>query len=186
MPYDSNYEKIESSLVNPIPTPYWGSQSGSAFTVRATTTIQAPVQLVLHTLLDTNTWPKWNKFVPKADLSNSDGKLRPGIPFTEHVDMKGRGKPSRTMDLTMTTLEELRDERRGFKVVWVGKSYPDWALRSERVHDVYETDGHAVYDVYETFSGPLAYVVKIFAGKALVERFGQWNMELKEYVERNV
>lgn len=99
--------------------------------------------------------------------------------------MSGRGKPSIKMNLLMTTLAILKDGQKGSRVVWLGKGYPDWALRSERVHDIYEgeEEGAIVYDVYETFSGPLSYLVKWFVGKALVARFGQWNGELKGYVE---
>lgn len=102
------------------------------------------------------------------------------------------------MQLQMTTLDPLPANgeadkgKSGFRVVWLGKGYPDWALRSERVHEIYcvrggqegGEDGEAtVYDVFETFSGPLAAAVRLFVGKKLVERFGQWNGELKGYVE---
>ena len=86
----------------------------------------------------------------------------------------------------MTTLDESHDAaRRGFKVVWLGKGYPDWALRSERVHEIYEEEGGrgTYYNVYETFSGPLAWAVKFFVGGTLVKRFRQWNGELKAFVE---
>lgn len=188
---------VKSELIPPIPTPYWGSQSGASFTVRATTTINARPQPVLDALLDTSTWPAWNNFVPRASLSNpskdsSDdaSRLHPGTVFTEHVDMAGRGRSTIVkMKLLMTTLDEMNEsERRGVKVVWLGKGYPDWALRSERVHEIYEEDdggGGTVYDVYETFSGPLAWAVRFFVGGTLVKRFGQWNGELKAFVEGN-
>ena len=86
----------------------------------------------------------------------------------------------------MTVLDELHEPaRRGFKVVWLGKGYPDWALRSERVHEIYEDEGEGgtIYNVYETFSGPLAWAVKFFVAGTLVKRFGQWNSELKAFVE---
>lgn len=40
-----------------------------------------------------------------------------------------------------------------------------------------------MYDVFETFSGPVAWAVRVFVGAALVKRFGQWNGELKAFVE---
>ena len=89
----------------------------------------------------------------------------------------------------MTALDEMDGpSRRGFKVVWLGKGYPAWALRTERVHEIYEEveGGGTVYDVYETFSGPLAWAVKFFVGATLVERFGQWNGELRTFVERKL
>lgn len=160
-PKDSS--NLTAELIPPLPTPHWGSQSGPSFTVRATNTINAPSQPVLDALLDTSTWPEWNNFVPRATIStpSSDShRLHPGTVFTEHVDMAGRGRStSVNVKLQMTTLDELNESsRRGFKVVWLGKNYPTWALRSERVHEIYEAvdGGGTVYDVYETFSGPLA------------------------------
>lgn len=104
--------------------------------------------------------------------------------------MAGRGRSTVVkMKLLMTALDEVDGPggRKGFRVVWLGKGYPDWALRSERVHEIYEEGGGGggttVYDVYETFSGPLAWAVKFFVGGALVKRFGQWNGELGRFVE---
>ncbi|KAL9135020.1 MAG: hypothetical protein Q9175_003791 [Cornicularia normoerica] len=192
-PSFGNENSVKTELIPPIPTPHWGSQSGASFTVRATTTINARPQPVLDALLSTSTWPQWNQFVPRASLSNpskhSDdpSRLYPGTLFTEHVDMAGRGRSTIVkMKLLMTTLDEIDGpDKKGFKVVWLGKGYPDWALRSERVHEIYEEEGGrgTIYDVYETFSGPLAWAVKFFVGSTLVRRFGQWNRELGAFVE---
>ena len=183
-------DDIKAELIPPIPTPHWGSQSGSSFTVRATTTINTLPQPVLDALLDTSTWPQWNNFVPRCSITTAtkdSNRLHPGTLFTEHVDMAGRGRSTIVkMKLLMSSLDELHEPtRRGFKVVWLGKGYPDWALRTERVHEIYEetVGGGTVYDVYETFSGPLAWFVKFFVGATLVKRFGQWNGELKAFVE---
>ena len=185
-----NGDKLKAELISPIPTPHWGSQSGASFTVRATTTISTRPQSVLDALLDTTTWPKWNNFVPRASIPNpskDSHRLHPGTIFTEHVDMAGRGNSTLVkMRLLMTSLNELDEPaRQGFKVVWLGKGYPDWALRSERVHEIYEETegGGTIYDVYETFSGPLAFFVRFFVGKTLVRRFGQWNEELRTFME---
>lgn len=186
-------DNTKADLVDPIPTPHWGSQSGVAFTITATATIKAQPQLILDTLLNTSTWPQWNRFVPRASLSDAPrepeeaSRLRPGVLFTEHVDMAGRGRSTIVkMKLLMTNNDEINEpERHGYRIVWLGQNYPTWALRSERVHEIYQadTDGDATYYVYETFSGPLAWAVKLFVGKTLVERFAQWNAELKGFVE---
>ncbi|KAI4250687.1 MAG: hypothetical protein LQ352_005305 [Teloschistes flavicans] len=187
-----------ASLIRPpLATPHWGEQGGPAFTVRAVAQIHASSAAIQHSLLNASAYPEWNNFVPrvtfpKVPTSNSpqpDGSLGEGILFTEHVDMFGKGKPSGLvrMRLLMTTLEETeRENGTGYKVVWLGKGYPDWALRSERVHAIYPS-GHGVctYDVWETFSGPLALLVRLFLGGTLVKRFEQWNQELKEHVERD-
>ncbi|KAL8667127.1 MAG: hypothetical protein Q9168_007346 [Polycauliona sp. 1 TL-2023] len=176
-------------LRSPLPTPYWGSQTGSAFTVRAVTTVKATPTAVLDSLVDTTKYPAWNNFVPKVDLpSSSHGRLAANVLFTEHVDMFGQGKPSGLVKMTllMTTLQE-KDEHNGsksFEVVWLGKAYPSWALRSERVHKIScDEEGVTTYDVWETFSGPLAVLVRLFVGGTLVKRFKQWNEELRDYTE---
>ncbi len=102
--------------------------------------------------------------------------------------MFGHGKPSGIvrMTLLMTTLEDIKEDGKvGFRVVWLGKGYPSWALRTERVHEIYQRQGEegTVYDVFETFSGPVAWAVRVFVGGALVRRFGQWNGELRGFVE---
>lgn len=101
--------------------------------------------------------------------------------------MFGNGRSSGLVKrkLLMTTLKSNSEVgREQYTVVWLGKGYPDWTLRSERVHEVsQDDDGTVVYHVYETFSGPLPRLVKIFVGKALVKRFGQWNDELRAFVE---
>lgn len=193
MAASSDTNDLKADLIAPLPTPHWGAQSGAAFTVRAIVTVKAQPPPILDALLNTSTWPQWNNFVPRASLSNPPDKasgsaqLRPGTIITEHVDMAGRGRSTIVkMRLLMTTLDDLKEPgRHGFKVVWLGKGYPDWALRSERVHEIYQGDaeGETVYEVYETFSGPLAWLVKIFVGKTLVKRFGQWNGELQGFVE---
>lgn len=183
-------------LRSPLPTPHWGSQAGSAFTVRAVTTVNATPSAVLDALLDTTKYPAWNRFVPKVDFlesstptaSSPKGRLGPDVMFTEHVDMFGQGKPSGLvkMKLLMTTLKETdeRDGSKSYEAVWLGKAYPDWALRSERVHAI-SCDKHGIttYEVWETFSGPLALFVRIFVGTTLVKRFKQWNEELRDYTE---
>ena len=188
-----NDNKVHAEMIPPIPTLHWGVQSGASFTVRAVTTISTRPQPVLDTLLDTSTWPQWNNFVPRASLfdtaqdSKELNRLKPGTLFKEHVDMAGRGRSTIVkMKLLMTILDEMNEpNKKGFRVVWLGKGYPDWALRSERVHEIYEETetGRTIYNVYETFSGPLAWAVKFFVGATLVDRFGQWNEELKAFAE---
>ncbi|KAL8838447.1 MAG: hypothetical protein Q9170_002122 [Blastenia crenularia] len=189
---DSKINTVEASLLrSPFATPHWGAQSGSAFTVRAVTSIKSPPSVVLRNLVDISNYPRWNKFVPRVSLSGtpntSDRTLQAGVVFTEHVDMYGHGKPSGLvkMKLLMTTLEEIEDSgRKNYKVVWLGKGYPDWALRSERVHVIScNNESSTTYDVWETFSGPLALLVRLFVGQTLVKRFAQWNHELKLYSE---
>ncbi len=190
---DNKSNQVKAELLrSPLPTPHWGQQGGAAFTVRAITTTKVTPSTVLRTLVDTKKYPVWNRFVPRVTFpdpsANPKGHLQEGVLFTEHVDMYGNGKPSGLvkMKLLMTVLEETENGSGGkdYKVVWLGKAYPDWALRSERVHHIScNSDGTTTYDVFETFSGPLAFLVRVFVGGALVKRFKQWNEELGRYAE---
>ncbi|KAI4114348.1 MAG: hypothetical protein LQ338_008020 [Usnochroma carphineum] len=195
---DSSSDSAEAHLLrSPTATPHWGAQGGPAFTVRAITTINAASSTVLDVLLETSNYHIWNRFVPRvtfsdtstARVSPAESRLQEGMLFTEHVDMYGRGKPSGLvkMKLLMTTLEEVESKNgKKYTVVWLGKAYPDWALRSERVHAISPNDdGSTTYDVWETFSGPLALLVRLFVGTTLVKRFKQWNQELKQYAEES-
>ena len=183
-------------LLEPLPTPRWGSQTGfGAFSVRAFARIHAAPDAILDCLLETSSYPVWNRFVPgvtfprasTSDPSSANRRLGVGCQFVEHVDMYGNGRSSGliNMKLLVTTMEELGYENgRSYKVVWLGQGYPDWALRSERVHKISQVeDGISIYEVWETFSGPLAFLVRLFVGKTLVKRFRQWNQELKIHVQ---
>ena len=86
----------------------------------------------------------------------------------------------------MAELEGLQQDGKTYRVVWLGKRCPSWALRPERMHEIPRgEDGSVVYDVLDTFSGPLARLVRLSVGKALGKRLGQWNEEQRVFVERS-
>ena len=128
---------LEASILPPLETPYCGDQSTSffkAFTVRASNTIRAPARDVVSALLDTASWPQWNHFVPSADTDTGSSRLQPGTVFTEHVDMSGKGSASRVQRMWMKSedkivpTQENMDHGSGYRIVWVGKQFPDWLL----------------------------------------------------------
>ena len=95
-----------------------------AFTVRAF--------LVLSTLLDTTTWPKWNNSAPRASLglpSIKNGQSCPDVLFTKHVDMRRRGRNTdvkmRLLMITLEDMEEVEEVKEGSRVVWLGIQYLD-------------------------------------------------------------
>ena len=97
--------------------------------------------------------------MPRASLrssSDNNDQLCPGVLFTELVDMRGRGSNRIVkMRLIITTLEDMKEDeevKESSRIVWLRKEYPDWALRSGRVHEIFEKDGVTLYDVYETLS----------------------------------
>lgn len=179
-------ERTECKLLRAaLPTPHWGVQGGSAFTIRAVTTdIHASAPQVAETLLNISAYPCWNHFVPR--ISEASNRLQPGDKFTEHVDMFGNGRPSGIIRMKLSmTMQETTHETNGIMIVWLGR-LPSWLLRSERVHEIVQGQDHGAsttYTCYETFSGPLAGATRLFVGRALVSRFAQWNAECVAWTE---
>ncbi|PVH83216.1 hypothetical protein DL98DRAFT_529725 [Cadophora sp. DSE1049] len=165
----------QSSVVSPIPTPSY--PTGGLWTILTTTEINAPLSAVLEPSLDVSSWPKWNAFVPKADILSSpdapsvsstytpsedtDTKLSAGTKATFHNMMKkGTGpadgtSPSPSDHLVASIAPFSRDGRKGFSIVWTTINMPggEWMLRAERVQEFVERteeDGRVVTE-YRTW-----------------------------------
>ena len=109
--------------------------------------------------------------------------------FEVHMDPTSETKPRiQRTDLVVTVLEEFagRDGRKGLRVCWKTRGDP-WYLRAERTQELVERapadGGGCDYTCYETFYGPLAPVVKLFAGADLVRGFGMWMEDLRKASE---
>ncbi|KAL3420356.1 hypothetical protein PVAG01_08855 [Phlyctema vagabunda] len=191
-----------SEMTAPLPRPT--VRSLGVFALRATIDIAAPPSAVLKATLAHHSYGMWNSFVPSitiksqppppADPSKTLGRpddLQLGSQFVMTVYMDGSGLKSAaelgsatSNPETITVLEELGDGRNGYRVAWKTSMFPDFLLNAERVQEMAEnSDGGTTYTTWETFGGPLAYAVKLWSGRALVDRFGDWGRDLKRYVE---
>ena len=97
-------------------------------------------------------------------------------------------KKSRDQGIVVTilkTLDELEDGKVGYRIAWQSTGFSSWLLHSERVMDFVELDGGAgtEYTCWETFGGLLGSVVRATVGGQLVERFGDYARDVKEFVE---
>jgi hypothetical protein len=201
---------VTSSLVPPIPTPTYGA--GGSFAVHALTQISAPPSTVLSLIRDTNSWKEWNTFCPSITLSPSppptpstdpaiptgkDGWLELGTVGTIDVFMSGDGlvegrKRSRTQGMIVTVLEPVvpssSSSKAGYRLAWKGTGYSHWQLHSERVMEFLEIsleNGElgTEFRCWETFGGVLGPVVKATVGGTLVERFGDYQRDVKTFLE---
>lgn len=201
---------VTSSLVPAIPTPTYGS-SGS-FAVHALTHISVPPSTVLSLIRDTGSWRKWNTFCPSVSLSptspppkestdpniptGNEGWLELGTIGTIDVFMSGDGlvegkKRSRTQGMIVTVLEPIASSeggKKGYRLAWKGTGFSHWQLHSERVMEFVEMElesGEAgtEFSCWETFGGVLGPVVKATVGGTLVERFGDYQRDVKAYLE---
>jgi hypothetical protein len=202
---------VTSSIVPPIPTPTYGP--GGFFAVLARTHISAPPSTVLSLIRDTPSWSKWNSFCPSIALSpkstppsestdpniptGKEGWLELGTSGSIDVFMSGDGlvegtKRSRTQGMLVTVLEAITptsdSSKKGYRLAWKGVGYSHWQLHSERVLEFIEIELESgekgtEFSCWETFGGVLGPVVKATVGGTLVERFGDYQRDVKGYLE---
>ncbi|KAE9371177.1 hypothetical protein N431DRAFT_376615 [Stipitochalara longipes BDJ] len=198
---------VTSSIVPPIPVPTYGS--GGSFAVLARTHISATPSACLSVIRDTPNWKKWNTFCPSMTLSpksppppassdpaiptGNEGWLELGITGAIDVFMNGDGlipgrKRSRTQGMIVTVLEPItKDEKKGYRLAWKGTGFSHWQLHSERVMEFLSItlengEEGTEFSCWETFGGILASVVKASYGSTLVERFGDYQRDVKAFL----
>jgi hypothetical protein len=198
---DTHQPTDNSFITNPIPTPTHGSSG--VFTIKSSINISAPPSTVLAAIISPETWPTWNTFIPHAmidsrpDASSVESpqlskpnQLSVGSVMVMATNVNGEPSPSipklRKTTVEVTRLEELTDGRKGYLVAWKMQSMANFALHTERVHEILETpDGRTDYVNWETFGGPIAWMVKWTVGEKLRLRFADWGRDLKKYCEED-
>ncbi|KFY51740.1 hypothetical protein V497_08887 [Pseudogymnoascus sp. VKM F-4516 (FW-969)] len=195
--------KTSVLLRTPLPTPLFPDASTLSFTVRARVPIAAPSTTVLRALLDADSWPRWNTFIPAAEirsrgtpvpsLAGSADLLGPGAKFAMCVNMSGKSEADRGpveklrksnefLSLVEELVPEREDGRKGWRVVWNADGH--FMLRADRVQEIVETEGGGCeYVTWESFGGWLAPVVRLAVGASLVDRFADQGRDLKAWCE---
>jgi hypothetical protein len=202
----SSATPVTASLLPPIVVPTHGA--GGSFSVIAKTRISSPPKVVFDLIRDTTRYEKWNSFTPRWHLSDKspkpsegvgeggietdkEGWLEVGSVANIEVFMAGDGlvegsKKSREQGIVVTILESILDEgKSGYRLAWKSTGWSHWQMHSERVMEFVETeDGGTAYACWETFGGILGATVKLAVGGTLVDRFGDYARDVKEYLER--
>ena len=153
--------------------------------MKASTIIDAPIKTVYDALLDFDSYPTWNSYVPSVIFKG----LRPpnpeiGMRFTFVAHQK-RGDSGIHSAEQLTLLEPGTTTCR---VAWKSAAVPSSILSAERMHEMVESideSGKAVtsYTTWETFGGLVGWIVKLSQGQLLVDRFADWTNDLKAHVE---
>ncbi|PYH89851.1 hypothetical protein BO71DRAFT_402715 [Aspergillus ellipticus CBS 707.79] len=195
-----------------IPPPNY-SVSDAVLYIEKVIRIDAPIQDVWDVLIDTSTWPSWNKFIPRVTIrqqpesdvptaSETSPILEPGTRMTFHVNMNAttpQSQPSTDALLTVAERDPPNSNKKLGRVVWVNDApaqgrVMSWLLTAERVHELSEVEVHdeegqvklmTEVRTWEAQVGVLAYVVRWMLGARLAEFFDLWLRGLKEYVEKN-
>jgi hypothetical protein len=199
-------------MVAPLPVPNYPADKMS-FAVLARISIAAPAEPVVAAILYPQDWPKWNSFIPHADITDRTGEV-PLSGFDAVTFANGALKQGSTMimrvNMSGTPLEELppvaslretpehltlveaidpakESGRRGYRIVWKLNDPKTWLMRAERVQEVVDLgDGTCEYVTWETFGGYAAWAAKWAIGGKLTERFGDWGRDLKGWVEGRI
>ncbi|KAK7728488.1 hypothetical protein SLS57_002376 [Botryosphaeria dothidea] len=178
----------------------------SVFNPTASATISAPPEKVFALLIDRTTWPRWNTFIPRANLvpdpsssppsdsANDDGKLQLGqtLKFTVQARVFGslRNVPGGSTEQVniLSTPDHVTGERGVWRLGWTqaDKMMPRWLMKTHRVNEVVAEDGGGcTYRTYMTFEGPMAYVVKWLTGWMIQDGLIMWADDLKEEAEKD-
>lgn len=201
---------MTAEITDPIPVPTHGP--GGTFSVIARITIPVAPIKVLNLIRDTTTWPVWNTFCPVGVISPKsvrdpsastdpdlpsgiEGWLDVGTIAQIDVYMSGDGlvegtKRDRTQGILVTYLEKIqKDGKHGYRIAWKSTGWAHWNLHSERVMEFteYEMEGGKIgteYVCWETFGGILASATKLTVGKTLVDRFGDYSKDVRDYFLR--
>lgn len=194
--------KTSVLLRTPLPTPVFPDSSTLSFTVHGRIHIAAPPTTVLRALLDTASWPRWNTFIPAAEihsrgtpvtsLAGSADLLGIGAKFTMCVNMSGKSEAERGpveklrksnefLSLVEELVPEREEGRKGWRMAWNADGH--FMLRGDRVQEIVETEGGCEYVTWESFGGLMAPVVRLAVGAGLVDRFADQGRDLKAWCE---
>ncbi|KAI9147024.1 hypothetical protein HJFPF1_13055 [Paramyrothecium foliicola] len=190
----------QCTFVKPLPQPTLGNK-GSASIVNSTH-IAAPPLKCLEIVLDTNAYPKWNRFARRvvierqstatsadlpaslSHLASGKDQLLPGAEFIFECHMDIESDASRNVDLMVTLLQDIIHEGRpGFRVSW--KTHKNnWLVNAERTQDfILASDGGTEYYNKETFYGLIGHAFQWLIGSNLKKSVDSWKDTLKKEAE---
>lgn len=133
-----------------------------------TTTIDAPADLVWHTVKDVEKWPEWTPTtMSEVHLDGDD--LRTGAT----AGVRQPKQPARTWTVTELT------EGRSFTWASTGRG-----LRLSADHVVTEEDGRTTVLLTFNLAGPMAPLANLLAGKLIRQAIGTEAASLKAWCER--
>lgn len=169
----------------------------SVLCVSASITMNCPASHAFNIMIDISTWPSWNTFVPKVDVTAPSSSaptaahaaiLVEGSKMSFHVRMK----PSFPIILQKEVVSAISSETSGtteeYRIGWTASAVPRFLLDAQRSNIFRTVPGaetpQCEYRTWETMNGPMAYAVRASFGTTLQDRFEDWANDLKAYAEK--
>jgi hypothetical protein len=170
---------------------------------------KASVNDAWNTLIDTSTWPKWNRLIPKVIINSQPGSteetpLSPvfqrgtkmSLLFNTNADSEMEGAtPLEESSLVMlksviTVFEPPAPEnKQNGRLAWAVDpqaegSWPKWLVYAERVHQIcQDEDGNVKIEAWELQTGVVAYGIRWMMGAKLQRLRQVWMENLKNFLE---
>ncbi|KIY63656.1 hypothetical protein CYLTODRAFT_402871 [Cylindrobasidium torrendii FP15055 ss-10] len=170
--------------------------SDGVFAVTGSSVIEAPIDKVWQVLLDIESYPVWNPFVRRHTITDAAGNaLSPHeqrISEGAHMHMAvhlpavlSDTVPFYQKSSVFVQCSYRSDEM--YRIAWrlQGLASTLGLLNAERWQMLSTLpDGSVKYENLEVFSGPVAYLVKLFTGKQLQDAVAAFGAALKERCEK--
>ncbi|KAJ5115933.1 hypothetical protein N7456_000281 [Penicillium angulare] len=176
------------------------------FQIGSSTFISAPPTKTWDALINTSTWPTWNKFIPRVTIvaqpntttTDSETPLSPilqnGTRMMFHVLMDPTSPKEKFTDtsLVVTKFEPPSEENGSTgRIVWSSDfeakdTFSPLLLTAEREHEILAVEGGSEVRNWENQIGYLAYVIRWMFGKQLNDNFELWIGGLKRFAEGDV
>jgi uncharacterized membrane protein len=135
-----------------------------------TATVDAPAELVWHTVKDVEKWPEWTPTMTEIHLDGDD--LRTGGTAT----VRQPRQPVRTWTVT-----ELTESAGGRSFTWTSTGR---GLRMSATHAVTEEGGSTTVLLTFSLAGPLAPLASLLAGRLIRQAVDTEAASLKKWCER--
>ncbi|CRG91436.1 hypothetical protein PISL3812_08484 [Talaromyces islandicus] len=165
-----------------------------------------------NTLIDTSTWPEWNRLIPKVIINSQPNQLEdtgetPLSPvFQRGTKMSLLFNANADNEMNDTTLLEesslvilkavitvceppTPESNQKGRIAWAVDpqaegSWPKWLVYAERVHEIYQDeDGHVKIEDWELQTGIVAYGIRWMMGAKLQRLRQVWIENLKNFLE---
>jgi len=159
----------------------------NVLSIRARSTIHAPIDTVWGALLDFGSYPQWNSYIRclVPGPCSPQTQLSAGQTATMRVNLPPRlsGLGARELRVGVDLVDHAQHRAR-----WHVLGFPAWALHSDRwiiLTEVLDPDGlkATIFETEEAFGGVVAWVLRVLRRGSMQSGFEAMAVDLKTRAE---